>query len=194
MINTPIKMVYTGKLIIGRWKSLAKIAEILGKINSQELKIILDIYTTDALTKEQQQALNRNGARVKGALTLEEVQRVQAEADILVFVESLEPQFKYAARLSFSTKITDYLKSGKCIFAIGDKEIAPIDYFERYNSAITETSYEEIEEKLKMLVENSGLIAEYGKKGYACGKAYHDKEKTQRLLKETLFAVVQKGD
>ncbi len=86
-------MVYTGKLIIGRWKSLAAIADALGKINQDEQKIVLDIYTTDRLDDEQTAALNRNGCCVRGALTLSEVQKVQAEADVLVFVECLEDPY-----------------------------------------------------------------------------------------------------
>lgn len=191
-VNNPIKMVYTGKLIIGRWLSLAKIAEAMGDINKDETKIELDIYTTDTLTAEQEKALNRNGCAVKGALKLDEVQKVQQEADALVFVESLEDKFKYTARLSFSTKITDYLKNGKCIFAIGDKDIAPIDYFNRYDSAITATSYAEIPEKLKMLVENKELISEYSKKAYECGKEHHNIELMNKTLVDTINKA--KGD
>ncbi len=186
-INNPIKMVYTGKLIIGRWLSLSKIAEAMGEINKDETKIELDIYTTDTLTAEQEKALNRNGCAVKGALKLDEVQKVQREADALVFVESLEDEFKYTARLSFSTKITDYLKNGKCVFAIGDKDIAPIDYFNRYDSAITATSYDEIGEKLKMLVENPDLVAEYSKKAYECGKEHHNIELMNKTLIDTIM-------
>lgn len=185
-LNTPVKMVYTGKLIIGRWKSLAAIAEALGKINGNDRKLELDIYTTDELTKKQAEALNKNGCQVKGALTLAQVQAVQAEADILVFVESLERKYKNAARLSFSTKITDYLKSGKCIFAIGDKDIAPIDYFKRYDSAVTATSYNEIEKKLRLLADDPTQITEYGKKAYECGKEHHEKEKMDRVLIEAI--------
>lgn len=188
-LNNPIKMVYTGKLIIGRWLSLAKIAETLGDINKDSKKVELDIYTTDTLTDEQEKALNQNGCTVKGALTLDEVQKVQKEADILVFVESLEEEFKYTARLSFSTKITDYLKSGKCIFAVGDKDIAPIDYFNRYDSAITATSYDEIGEKLKILVDDVNLISEYSKKAYNCGKEHHNIELTHKTLVDTIMGI-----
>ncbi len=191
-LNKPIKMVYTGKLIIGRWLSLAKIAEALADINKEETKLELDIYTTDTLTEEQEKALNRNGCAVKGALKLDEVQKVQKDADILVFVESLEDKFKYTARLSFSTKITDYLKNGKCVFAIGDKDIAPIDYFNRYESAITATSYDEIGEKLKMLVENPELISEYSKKAYECGKEHHNIELMNKTLVDTIVAAANK--
>ncbi|MEE0839714.1 MAG: hypothetical protein U0L72_04075, partial [Acutalibacteraceae bacterium] len=186
-VNTPIKMVYTGKLIIGRWKSLAAIAQTLGKINADGVKAELDIYTTDTLTEEQDKALNFGGCKVKGSLTLEEVQQVQKQADILVFVESLEKKYKNAARLSFSTKITDYLKNGKCVFAIGDKDIAPIDYFNRYDSAVTASSYEEIGEKLLWLIENSEKISEYSKKAYECGKEHHSKEKMDKILLDVII-------
>lgn len=185
-LNNPIKMVYTGKLIIGRWKSLAKIAEALGDINKDGIKVELDIYTTDTLTVEQDTALNRNGCTVKGALKLDEVQTVQKQADILVFVESLENKYKHAARLSFSTKITDYLKAGKCIFAVGDKDIAPIDYFNRYDAAITASSYEEIGDKIKMLISDKDLILQYGEKGYNCGKEHHD----INLMNKTLIDAI----
>ncbi|MBQ9929653.1 MAG: hypothetical protein IJO72_02600 [Oscillospiraceae bacterium] len=186
-VGDPIRMVYTGKLIIGRWKSLAKIAQALGEINREKTKMVLDIYTTDTLTEEQEVALNRNGCTVRGALALDQVQQVQKEADVLVFVESLEKKFRYTARLSFSTKITDYLKSGKCIFAVGDSKIAPIDYFSRFDSAITATTYEQIGEKLTMLAEDASLIEAYSRKAFACGKQNHDKQKMQKKLHDTIM-------
>lgn len=185
-LRKPIKMVYTGKLIIGRWKSLAAIAEALGEINREETKVELDIYTTDTLTPEQETALNRNGCLVKGKLSLDEVQAVQKNADLLVFAESLEPKYKYAARLSFSTKVTDYLKNGKCIFAIGDQDIAPIDYFKRYDSAMVATDYSDISRKLHTLADQPEQILLYGEKAFLCGKENHNKEKMARILREAI--------
>lgn len=190
-LNDPIRMVYTGKLIIGRWKSLAAITEAMGEINKDRVRIVLDIYTTDHLTDEQKNSLNRNGSQVRGALSLDEVQSVQADADILVFVECLEDPYRYTARLSFSTKVTDYLKAGKCIFAIGDKDIAPIDYFTRYDSAVTATSYDEVSVKLKMLVESPELIMKYSIKGYECGKEHHSEEIMNELLIKTIREVAE---
>ncbi|MDO4469087.1 MAG: hypothetical protein Q4C84_04515 [Bacillota bacterium] len=181
-VHSPIKMVYTGKLIIGRWKSLALIADALGKINREQIKMELDIYTTDTITAQQEKDLNKNGCQIKGALTQQQVRKVQQEADILVFVESLEKKYRNTARLSFSTKITDYLSSGKCIFAIGSSEIAPIDYFRRYDSAVTAASEKEVLQKLQMLVENPKMITEYGKKGFECGKEHHEKDKMQKVF------------
>lgn len=179
-------MVYTGKLIIGRWKSLAAIAEAFAEINKDSTKITLDIYTTDSLSDEQALALNRNGCSVKGALTLEEVKAVQKEADVLVFVESLEKKYRRRARLSFSTQITDYLKSGKCIFAIGDRDVAPMDYFVRYDSPITAISYEEIVQKIKILAQSPNLILEYSRKAHDCGLEHHERNMMNRTLINTI--------
>ena len=138
------------------------------------------------MTDEQTKLLNRNGCSVKGALTLEQVKAVEKEADILVFVESLEKKFRNTARLSFSTKITDYLRSGKCIFAIGDKDIAPIDYFNRYDSAVTAISYEQISEKLTELVNAPDLVLEYAKKAYDCGVEHHERGRMDSILIHTI--------
>ncbi len=191
-VGNPIKMVYTGKLIIGRGESLERIADALGQINCHGKRMELDIYTTDVLTEKQQAALNRNGCSVKGTLNFEGVLKVQKEADILVFVESLARKYRYTARLSFSTKITDYLKSGTCIFAVGDQNIAPMDYFARYDSAITATSYEEIGQKLQMLADNPEMITEYGRKAYQCGKRNHDKAVMHDKLRKTIERVARK--
>lgn len=193
LVRAPIKMVYTGKLIIGRWKTLARIAQAMENINRDQCKITLDIYTTDPLTPQQSQELNRGGCTVRGALPLDQVQQVQKEADVLVFVESLEKKHKHTARLSFSTKITDYLKNGKCIFAVGDREIAPIDYFVRYDSAVTATSYDEIEEKLNELVADPSMIETYGQKAYQCGKENHSKTDMQTRLEQTIAQVAAEG-
>lgn len=191
-VSNPIKMVYTGKLIIGRWKSLALMAEALGKINANGNKIELDIYTTDTLTEEQKVLLNRNGCSIKGALKLDEVLEVQKQADILVFVESLDIKYCRVARLSFSTKITDYLTNGKCILAVGNADIAPMDYFSRYDSAVTATSSEEIYSKLQMLVNKPDLILEYGKKAFDCGKAHHDINDMNKLFESAVKEICSK--
>lgn len=189
--HTPIKMVYTGKLIIGRGATLQVISSAMQRINADGVKIELDIYTTDKPTDSQMDALNRNGCQIKGGISLEEVRKVQNEADVLVFVEGLDKANRYKARLSFSTKITDYLKAGKCIFAVGAEGIAPIDYFNRYDAAITASSEAEIEKKLTELVENPGLLEQYGKKAFLCGQEHHDKAAQDQILTRTIYEAIK---
>ena len=185
-IHNPIKMVYTGKLIIGRWKSLAEIARAMGEINADGEKVTLDIYTTDSLSKEQEKLLNRNGSRVRGAVSLEEVRKIQENSDILIFVESLDKKYKNAARLSFSTKLTDYLSAGKCVFAVGARDIAPIDYLNRNECAVTACDYSEILPKLSELVSDSDKIIKYSKAAYDCALKNHSDEHCSSIFVSAL--------
>lgn len=188
-ISDPIRMVYTGKLVIGRASSLAAISKALANINKEKLQITLDIYSPDIVDEQTMYLLNSNGCKYRGVVPKEDIEAIQKSADVVVFVESLEKKFKYAARLSFSTKLTDYFKSGKCIFAIGDKSIAPIEYLEQNDAAIIATEYNQIEAKLQMLVEKKEIIHEYGYKAFECGRRNHNKE----LIKERFTSVLLKA-
>ncbi|MBO7218204.1 MAG: hypothetical protein J6V50_05830, partial [Clostridia bacterium] len=113
-------------------------------------------------------------------------------ADIVVFVESLEEKGRFAAKLSFSTKLTDYFRSGKCIFAIGDKEIAPIQYLKENDAAIINTEYPHIVENLKKLIDNKELITQYGRNAFECGKRNHSADKVSKTFKDTITRAANK--
>lgn len=172
--STPIKLVYTGKLIIGRAASLVAISKAMQNINKDGEKVVMEIYSPDVMDDKTMAWLNANGCRYMGCVSKEQVAQIQQEADAVVFVESLEKAHRFAARLSFSTKLTDYFKSGKCIFAIGDETIAPIVYLRDNDAAVISTAYEQIEGNLRRLIDDPTLIKEYSRKAFDCGKRNHD--------------------
>lgn len=184
--KTPIRMVYTGNLLIGRAASLAAISRALKEINKDEIKATLDIYTPTELDKKTTELLNSYGCTKHSPVPKGQVAQIQRDADIVIFVESLEKEHKYDARLSFSTKLTDYFASGKCIFAIGDKAIAPIQYLEEYDCAITCSDYSLVEQKLRMLIDNPSKITEYGKKAFDTGRMNHEESKVKETFITTL--------
>lgn len=185
-IHKPIKIVYTGNLLIGRATSLLNISNALAKINENEIKMIFDIYTSTVLDDKTTKILNSNGCIMHLPVPKDEVIKIQRDADIVVFVESLEKEHRYDARLSFSTKLTDYFASGKCIFAIGDKTIAPIQYLEEYDCAIISTDYSQIEGQLRKLIDHPEMIIEYGRKAFEIGKMNHEESKVKQTFIETL--------
>lgn len=182
----PLKMIYTGKLGIGRDKSLAEIAKAVSRINREGEKISFSIYSGDTPIGEALKAFEGKGVHFCGSVTADKVAELQQEADITVFAESLEKKFRNAARLSFSTKLTDYFKSGCCIFAIGAKDIAPMEYLIKEDAAIIATDYDCIEEKLRELCQNPQLVKEYGEKSLQCGKRNHSKEKVLEEFKKVM--------
>ena len=190
-VASPIKMTYAGKLIIGRDKALMKIAEAVAKINENGIKIIFDVYAPGTPSEEFMKAFSAEGCRFMGSVDKERLERIQKEYDVLVFAESLDKKHYNAARLSFSTKITEYFKSGRCIFALGSKDIAPMDYLIKEDAAVTVTSYDDIENKLRELCSNPDLVSDYGKKAFQCGKRNHDAQKVFSNFKKVICELAE---
>ena len=190
-INTPIKFVYTGSLVIGRDGTLAAIADALNHINKDEQKAELFIYSPDVPGGSVMQRINTGCSHFMGFIAREKVEEILIDADVVVFAEALEGKMANAAKLSFSTKITDYLANGKCIFAVGRDYIAPVDYFVRNDSAIVATTVEQIENKLRYIVNNPSVISEYGKKAYDCAVSNHEKGMINKRFIETMQKVIE---
>ena len=178
-------MLYTGKLAIDRDKTIRRIGEALDKINRDGVKIELDVYTTSHLSEEARKALSPH-VHVKGAIPQSEVAQVQREADVLLFAEAIDGPHSRTARLSFSTKLTDYFRSGKCILAVGCSDVAPMEYLREEDAALVATDEAEIEAALRRLTETPEIIGAYAQKAFACGQRNHDKKEIQKRLFETL--------
>lgn len=190
-VGDPIKLVYTGNIYGGRWKTLAKIGEMLSIVNENVTKAQLDIYTLTPLTNTMRRKLD-DGKNIflKGSLAASQVKVVQEAADILVHVESFERKYLLETRLSFSTKIVDYLQRARCIFAVGSRDCASIDYIEKNDAGVIAAAEKEIYEKLRMLVYTPPLVRDYGYKAYACGSKNHQNEKIKETLKSDMLFVI----
>lgn len=186
-VGFPIKILYTGNLFVGRDKTIMVIADALRIVNQKDIKIILDIYTKSELS-------NKNKARVEipdvcrlhKPIPQSEVFCLQEEADVLLFAESLDRKKNQNARLSFSTKITDYFRAGKCIWTVGSPTLGPVDYLIRKNASLVSTDVKSILDVLNRMIENPSVIEEYAYKGFECGKENHNSE---RILKKLYDAI-----
>ena len=185
-----ISMLYTGNISSGRYKSLKIIGEALKLISEN---IFLNIYTLTPITNKIKKSLSCPRIKLNGGVTNEEVVKLQKDADILVHVESFDLKNRLAVRQSFSTKLVDYFYQGKCIFAVGPKDVASIDYLMKNDAAVVATNEKEIYEKLKMLVENPDIIREYGDKAWDCGKRNHQIDKIQKMLYEDFERVIHEN-
>ncbi len=180
--HEPVQMVYMGQVIYDRISSLELIGKALDEINEGTHKIALNIYTSNPIEAERKSRIVKNGSVVfHEPVPYSGVQHVMAQNDVVVFVESLRKEYKHVARLSFSTKITDYLASGKCIFAVGPSDSAPIEYFVENDSAIVASDYDGIKKKLQDLL-LPDMVESYSLKAFNCGKKNHDKTNMDLVL------------
>lgn len=176
-IQYPINAVYTGSLMIGRDKTLARIVKAAEEINRDSIKIKFDIYTKTILSDEIKKVLNCDYCQLHDPVPQKEVLKIQQNSDMMLFVEDIDGKDSKIARLSFSTKITDYLSSGKCIFAVGCRDTAPMQYFIKNDAAVIATDDSEIKEKLEILANNPDLLVEYAEKSCKSGIENHSEEK-----------------
>ncbi len=191
--NSPLKFVYTGSMIIGRDKTLAMLADTINKANEEtgSIKAELYIYSQTEPKEDVLSRINRGKSHFCGQISRDEVLKVQQEADVVVFAEALSGKESNAAKLSFSTKITDYLSNGKCILAIGKKDIAPIDYFRRNDSALIATSAEEIEKRVREIISKPDLTDKYGRKAFDCAVRNHERDMMNKRFINTMLKVIQ---
>lgn len=185
--QTPIKILYTGKLIYGRDETIVSIVDAIKEINKDGQKVILQLYTNTELTPALKGRICVEGCcEMKGFVPQSEVLKIQKEADVLLYAESLS-DIHLTARLSFSTKMTDYLASGACIWAVGNKDLAPIEYVEEEDAGLVSTDKESIAEVLQQIVTNPRLLQDYAVKAQQCGLKNHNAE----LIQNTFYQAIK---
>ncbi len=160
-VNEVIRIVYAGNLYYGRDDTLMYLANAIKRINKNEQKMILEIYSGAVPTDETMSKLNvENASRFMGRRSFDEIKKILHEADIVLHVESFDPKQIEYVHYSFSTKIIDCLQSGNLSMAIGPKGIASIEYLRDIKGTVVLDDLELIEKELQGLVNNPSTILE----------------------------------
>lgn len=190
--NSPLQLVFTGNIGTNRWKSLALIAEALEQINQNGVRAQLRIYTATPRTAKMEKALQKGKSSfIMGSIPASEVQKTQADADVLVHVEALDLKNKLAVRQSFSTKLVDYFKAARPILAVGPHDVASIDHLIRNDCALTAETVGEVRQAIESVLDNPDKLRDLSKKAYACGKKNHETTVMHQMLQTDLEKIVK---
>lgn len=191
IVNKPIRMVYAGGIYCGRWKTLAYIGELLKKINRDEIKMRLDIYTQTDITPKQRDLLNDNSNIIlHQPVSQTALNQIYQSSDIALHVESFEKQYKLLTRLSFSTKIVDCLASSCAVMAISWKEHSGLIYLQKEDAAICIDDPSKIEKALQEIADNPEIVIKYANKAWDCGKRNHQIESIRAGLYQDIQELV----
>lgn len=181
--NSIIKYVYTGNLGSGRWKTLAKLAETIHKQNKDGLKAILEIYSATPLPDKAIKSLSIEGSSYfKGRVDVSCIPAIQSNADVLVHVEPFSLSERYTARLSFSTKIVDYMAAGRAILGIGWECSGGIMYLSENHAASIITDPEKMDEEVEKLTDNIDYRKQLADSAFNLGKRNHKIKDIRSLL------------
>ena len=181
----PIKVVYTGNLKIGRLDALRVISDVL--INNPELekKYEFKIYSSTVIPEKTIKHFSKS-IHFCGSVPAYEVSHIQEKASVLLLLEDIIGDNQKIARLSFSTKITDYLAKGKCIIAVANENIASTEYLKQNNCALCVSNFDEIKVCLRNLLEDKELMEKMGMTALSVAKKYHSREVIENKLRKVL--------
>lgn len=182
-VNKPIRMIYAGRLYCNRWKTLVAIGEALEKLNQDEGRMILDVYTADVLTRRQKRVLDSfKHLHVHAPITSSQLKEEYKKAEIALHVESFDKEYRLSTRYSFSTKIIDLMASSCAIMAICWEKHAGYQYLKKHDAALCVSNYDGILPLLQKISEHPSLIQEFAEKAWKCGIENHSKERIQNQI------------
>ena len=190
-VGSPIRLVYAGRLYCNRWKTLVEIGKALREINKNGERMVLDIYTQEAMTSEQRKALcPENYVYMKGSVSPAQLKDVYRNADIALHVESMDRKNRLATRVSFSTKIIDLMASSCAILAVCWKRHCGYQYLHDNDAAFCVDDYDKLLPMLQGIVDKPSLVTEYAYKAYECGRKNHTREKIQKQIRDKFEEVI----
>ena len=105
--------------------------------------------------------------------TDQEIKKALADADILVHVDPFSLKERCIWRLSFSTKIVDYLSSSRAILAIGPQDVASMQYLIDNDVALCVTDIQKIDRVLNNISKDRSCLNKYAEKAFFFGKEKH---------------------
>lgn len=179
---------YFGNLHSGRLEPLIRIGVVLDKLNAKYgTSHSLKIYTKTELNIFQIAILRKiNSLILSGYCKPEEVRRYHNLVDILVHVESFSIKNIKSVYLSLSTKIPEYLASGKVIFVFGPKDVASVEYIEKNKLGYVCNHKNELFSKILQMIQNCQDWEKQIANANDFANIYHQIDNNQRILSEII--------
>lgn len=180
-----ISIVYAGGLHLGRWKSIKIIDNILDDINKKSsIKTIFNIYTSQENQKTYRSILDSPNIRVHNYVNNNEIIRIYNNADILVHVESLGTEYTNFARYSLSTKIPEYLSTGKATLILVSDTLEAYQSLKKYKGVLVTFSKDMAQQELTKLISNKEYREKIGEEGVKLYNQKFSEKYLEKCLKE----------
>jgi glycosyltransferase involved in cell wall biosynthesis len=173
---------YFGGLHLNRWKMLIRLAQSIptGTLN---------VYAVEKPSEEILLQFERENIQFKGGVRGENLVKAILETDVLLHVESDDSYNRALTKLSVSTKIPEYLMSGRLIVGFGPDDVASMKILSENKIGIVISSQwqdKRIKLELEKITSNFELRKQMGLRGYAYAIAHFDNEQIAKEFKNKL--------
>lgn len=185
---------YLGGLHSNRWRVLHELGASLERLAPHGLIGELRVYSGEPVDPAVEAALTRHPySSFCGRLDAEGVKAVMLESDVLVHVESDDPKSKAVTRLSVSTKIPEYMASGKPLLALGPSDIGSIRYLVETESAFVAASLEpdDIDATLSAVLIDDIRRHAYAQNAWRVARARHHAATVRPQLQSQFVAIAR---
>lgn len=161
--NSPLIISYFGGLHLNRWKMILRLSTLINK------KACINIYSVNHPSKNVLDLFQKHNINFKGSLEENQLKKEMLSSDILLHVESDDPKNKSLTKLSISTKIPEYLITGRVVIGFGPEDVASIKLLKDNKIGIVLSSNESdisLSEKLHLILSDFDYRKNIGEKGY----------------------------
>jgi hypothetical protein len=126
-----------------------------------------------------------------GTASPSEIPAIQRDADVLVHAEGFDEATRRYTRLSFSTKIAQYLAAGRCVFAYGPEELASVRYIRDSGAGIAQTdeSPNTLRASLSRAILDVSFRNQAGRQAVKVAMTYHNSNIQRERFRSILAGV-----
>jgi hypothetical protein len=166
MNGRKIRLLYAGHVGLGRLESLKSLADILWQITIEigwDLRFEIRVFQ-QFIDQTQKTFCDNPIVEVKSWVSENELPKLFYENDLLVHVESFKPEYTKYTRLSFSTKISQYMMAGRCILSVGPSQVSSCRAVNDLNvGMVLDLSQKNCKELLKVFLLDKNKRDEYAR-------------------------------
>ena len=181
-----VRFVYVGGLHLGRWGQLLEIADALKEFPGPAALTVFapEAHLRDCPVPEPL----RSTLVIGGSWTPDAAVAAMRQADVLVHVESFDEQTLSYTRLSMSTKVSQYLGSGRPILGFGPARQASMAHIRAVGAGIVAESRDELRDAVATLITSESTRIKMGRLGHSWALAKVDAEKVRADFASALRA------
>jgi len=185
--NQDLQLTYIGGLHLDRWKMLLRLAKLLTRGT-------IHVYSIERPSDEILLKFRNHNILYIGAVRGHDLIKTILASDVLLHVESDDVYNSSLTKLSVSTKIPEYLMSGRLVVGFGPEGVASMKVLSENSIGIVLSSKSQdscIKSQLEMICTNFELRKQIGLKGYKFAVENFDNEKTAKGFKNKIIKINQ---
>lgn len=191
--ETPVKILYAGRIGYGLEKTIQKVADIVEKMGRDGEAVQFEIQTKDQSHPIRNQIQRYQFVSFSDTIPYKDLPLKFASAQILLIPCDFSGEGVKFIRYSMPTKVSEYMATGTPILVIGPRETALVEYARKgWAKVCTSNDNLRIESAIKELIDNKVLKKAIVEKSLSLVAQNHDEEKIVDQFQNMISALTNK--